>query len=195
MPSAAGFGYNVVMNKTAIIDIDNTLWQFCDAFYGELRKINEKFPPPESWTNWEIWEGYCTEQEFYKAVNAIHLNQDSDKFQPYPEARGFLSALKQHGYHITIASHRSPEYMSPTERWLDKHGLVYDDIHLSYHKTSLFINGTDVVVDDSPRVLEKAVESGALATGLLFPWNLAYRDSGFRLCSNLNEILDGILKR
>ena len=183
------------MNKNAIIDIDNTLWQFCDAFFEELRKINEKFPSPDNWTHWDLWEGYCTKEEFYKAVNAIHFKQDSEKFQPYPEARGFLSALKQNGYHITIASHRSPEFMTQTERWLKKHGLVHDDIHLSYHKTSLFNNCTDVVVDDAPQVLEKAVESGALATGLLFPWNHAYRDNGFKLCSNLDEILDGILSR
>jgi hypothetical protein len=121
------------------------------------------------------------------------MKQDSDKFQPYPEANGFLSALKQNGYHITIASHRSPEFMPQTEKWLKKHGLVYDHIHLSDHKTTLFNNDTDVVVDDAPQVLEKAVESGALATGLLFPWNRAYRDNGFRLCNNLNEILEGIL--
>ena len=38
------------MDKTAIIDIDNTLWQFCDAFYEELRKINKNFPTPDNWT-------------------------------------------------------------------------------------------------------------------------------------------------
>jgi hypothetical protein len=74
-------------NKTAIVDIDNTLWQFCDAFYEELRKINRDFPAPE-----------------------------------------------------------------------------------------------------------KAGEQGALATGLLFPWNRAYSENGFRLCNNLDEILEGILK-
>ena len=182
------------MNKTAIIDIDNTLWQFCDAFYEDLRKINPNFPHPENWKNWDIWEGYCTEQDFYNAVNAIHQNQDSPKFQPYPEARDFLSGLKQNNYHITIASHRSAEYMGQTVRWLKKHGLVYDEIHLSHHKTTLFNDSTDVVVDDAPQVLEKAVESGALATGLLFPWNSAYRDNGFRLYSNLSQILDVILK-
>ena len=36
------------MRKTAIIDIDNTLWQFCDAFYLELKKINANFPTPIS---------------------------------------------------------------------------------------------------------------------------------------------------
>ena len=181
------------MTKTAFIDIDNTLWQFCDPFYEELRRINKNFPTPENWTHWDIWEGYCTEQEFLGVVNAIHLRQDSDEFKPYPEAKGFLSILRRNGYHITIASHRSPEFMNQTQRWLRKHGLVYDDIHLSFHKTDLINSETTVVVDDAPQVLEKAVENGSLATGLLFPWNRAYQNNGFRLCSNLNEILKGIV--
>ena len=181
------------MSKTAIIDIDNTLWQFCDAFYEELRKINKNFPTPENWTQWDIWEGYCTEQDFYNAVNTVHLNQDSDNHQPYPAAKGFMAALKENHYDITIASHRSPEFMTQTERWLKKHGLLYDEIHLSFHKTDLINSKTTVVVDDSPDVLEHAVQHNVMATGLLFPWNRAYRNNGFRLCSNLDEILEGIL--
>jgi len=181
------------MNKIAIIDIDNTLWQFCDAFYEELRKINANFPTPGNWTHWDLWEGYCTEQDFQRAIDTIHANQDSKRYQPYRESMGFLSALKQNGYHITIASHRDPDYRVPTERWLKRHGLMYDDLHLSHHKTDLFNRLTNVVVDDAPQVLEKAVENGALATGLLFPWNRAFSDNGFRLCSSLSEILDGIL--
>jgi FMN phosphatase YigB (HAD superfamily) len=181
------------VTKTAIIDIDNTLWQFCDSFYIELAKLNKNFPTPDAWTNWDIWEGYCTKQEFYRAVNAVHSSQDSDKYLPYPEAKGFLASLRENDYHITIASHRSPEHRKPTERWLNQHGLQYDELHLSFHKTSLFNMFTDVVVDDAPEVLEKAVENGAKATGLLFPWNREYADNGFRLYSSLNEILSNIL--
>jgi hypothetical protein len=182
------------MKKIAIIDIDNTLWQFCDVFYEELSRINKDFPAVDRWTHWDIWEGFCTIEEFSDAVNAIHMKQDSDKYQPYPEAGVFLSALRGQGFHITIASHRSPEFMVQTENWL-RNGLVYDDIHLSYNKTDLINAETDVVVDDAPQVLEKAVENGALATGLLFPWNRAYSDNGFRLFDNLNKILDHILNR
>ena len=181
------------MSWTAIIDIDNTLWQFCDALYEELQKVNRDFPSPEHWTQWNLWEGYCTKNEFFEAINTIHENQDSDRYRPYPEAGGFLSALRQAGYHITIASHRSPDYRSQTERWLEQNGLVYDDLHLSDHKTTLFSASTDVVVDDSPQVLESAVESGARATGLLFPWNRGYGNSGFRLFDNLKDILAYIL--
>jgi hypothetical protein len=183
------------MHKKAIIDIDNTLWHFCDALYEELRKINKRFPTPDSWTHWDLWEGYCTEDDFYNAVNAVHLNQHNDKYLPYPEARDFLFNLKKTGYHITIASHRSPDHRKQTEKWLEKHGLVYDELHLSFQKTQLFTESIDVVVDDSPHVLEKAVDKRIMATGLLFPWNRDYAENGFLLFDNLNEILKYILKR
>lgn len=182
------------MTKRAIVDIDNTLWHFCDAFYKELRKINRNFPAPDSWTNWDLWEGYCSEAAFYEAVNVIHSNQHSDKYLPYPEAKDFLIALRENDYHVTIASHRSPDYRKQTIKWLETHGLVYDELHLSFQKTQLFTESTDVVVDDSPEVLKKAVEKGVLATGLLFPWNSECADNGFKLFGNLNEVLVYVLK-
>ena len=183
------------MPKRAIVDIDNTLWHFCDAFYEQLRKINKSFPTPDSWTHWDIWQGHCSENDFYDAVNAIHSNQHSDSYLPYPEAKDFLITLKEHDYHITIASHRSPDYRQQTGQWLKTHGLVYDELHLSFNKTQLFDESVDVVVDDSPHVLEKAVEKGVIATGLLFPWNREYADNSFNLFRNLNEILSYILKK
>jgi len=44
------------MIKKAIVDIDNTLWQFCDVFYEELKKINKDFPTTENWTHWDFRE-------------------------------------------------------------------------------------------------------------------------------------------
>ncbi len=181
------------MSRTAIIDIDNTLWQFCDAFYLELAKINKDFPRPDAWNDWDIWEGYCSKLQFYEAVNSVHAKQDSDGYLPYSDARDFLTALRQCDYHITIASHRSPSYREPTERWLQKHGLVYDDLHLSFEKTKLINELTNVVVDDSPQVLKKAAQNGTIATGLLFPWNREYANDGFRLYTSLNDILSYIL--
>ncbi len=181
------------MNKNAIVDIDNTLWRFCDPFYVELLKINKNFPPIDAWTQWDIWEGYCSKEEFYGAVNAIHAKQDSDNFLPYPDAKEFLASLRENGFHITIASHRSPDYREPTERWLSKHGLVYDDLHLSFQKTRLITTSTYVVVDDHPEVLGRAVENGVKAMGLLFPWNREYADNRFGLYSSLSEVLGHIL--
>jgi hypothetical protein len=183
------------MIKRAIVDIDNTLWHFCDALYDQLNQINGRFPTPDSWTHWDLWEGYCTKDDFYNAVNAVHDNQHSESFLPYPEAQDFLAGLRANGFHITIASHRSPVYRRQTKEWLNMHGLIHDELHLSYNKTELFNASTDVVVDDAPQVLKKAVESGALGTGLLFPWNRDYAHNGVRLFGNLTEVLGYILKR
>jgi hypothetical protein len=181
------------LRKTAVIDIDNTLWQFSDAFYLELKKINRNFPTPEHWTTYNIWEGSCSVEDFAAAINAIHHGQDNDQYRPYPESKGFLSSLKDHGFYIILASHRAPTTRQPTERWLARHGLPYDELHLSSNKTVLF-SMADVVVDDSPLTLEKAVDSGALGAGLLFPWNRDYISNGFRLFQNLGDVLEYILK-
>jgi hypothetical protein len=181
------------LSKIAIIDIDNTLWQFSDAFYLKLKKINKNFPTPDHWCRYDIWEGYCSIEDFIVAINSIHNNQDDDQYQPYPESQDFLSSLKDHGFHIILASHRVPTTKHPTERWLNRHRLPYDELHLSLNKTVLFPKA-DVVVDDSPLTLEKAIECGALGAGLLFPWNKAYVSNGFRLFQNLDEVLDYIIK-
>jgi len=180
------------MQKTAVIDIDNTLWQFCDAFYLELVKINGEFPAPELWSTPGFWLEYCSESDFMAAINHIHYNQDSEQYRPYPEAKTFLSALRDRGFYTIIASHRVAGTRNATENWLKRHELPYDELHLSMDKTVLF-NRADVVVDDIIETLKKAVEYGALGTGLLFPWNRACKDNGFGLFHNLNEVLNYIL--
>ena len=178
----------------AIVDIDNTLWQFCDAFYEELKKVNAAFPPVEQWTTWDFFAPFCTEKQFMSAVDAVHYRQDSDQYRPYPEAKGFLQSLREQGYRVVIASHRRQEMQGPTERWLRKHELVYDELHLSFDKTVLFENAA-VVVDDAPQTLEKAVAHKAVGAGLLFPWNKAYAGNGFGLFRDLNEVMRYIVKK
>ena len=180
------------MTKNAVIDIDNTLWQFCDAFYLELKKINSAMPPIEQWTTFDFWEQYCSKKDFMAAINAIHQDQDNDRYLPYPESRDFLLSLKEHGYPVIIASHRHEETRKPTERWLARHKLPYDELHLSFDKTVLFDHAA-VVVDDSPQTLEKAVASCAIGAGLLFPWNRSSAGNSFGLFHDLPEVLRYIL--
>jgi beta-phosphoglucomutase-like phosphatase (HAD superfamily) len=181
------------MKKTAVVDIDNTLWQFCDVFYRNLKNLHANFPVIEQWTTPDFWEPFCSEQEFLAAVNMIHFDQDNPAFQPYPEARTFLRSLKDQGFQVIIASHRLKETRQPTERWLSRHELLYDELHLSTDKTVLF-RGAAVVVDDAPATLEMAVASGARGAGLLFPWNRAYAGARIGLFRDLNAVLGYILE-
>jgi hypothetical protein len=183
------------MLKKAVIDIDNTLWHFCEVLYKRLIKINKTIPSPEYWVEWDFWEDYCSKEEFLKAIKTIHVNQDDERHLPYPEARDFLSTLKEHGFYIIIASHRSPDTLEQTERWLKRHKLLFDEIHLSYNKTVLIDTKCYVVVDDAPDILEKAANMHILASGLRFPWNDNYNNNGYQLFHSLNDILGYILKR
>jgi hypothetical protein len=179
------------MKKTAVIDIDNTLWQFCDPFCRELRKVNRDLPPPEQWTTFDFWERYCSRKQFIAAINAVHRDQDNERHLPYPGAQDFLQALRKRGYRIVIASHRMEAARQPTARWLSRHQLVHDELHLSFDKSVLFGRAA-VVVDDAPQTLQKAVAAGALAAGLLFPWNRAFAGNGFGLFPHLRDVLNYI---
>lgn len=182
------------MRQHAVVDIDNTLWQFCDPFYEELKRINSAVPPIEQWTVFDFWEPYCTEKEFMDAINAIHHSQDSEAYRPYPGAGEFLRTLKEQGYRVIIASHRLEATRRPTERWLSRHQLFYDELHLSFDKTVLFDRAA-VVVDDAPQTLEKAVAKGVIGAGLLFPWNRSSAGNGFGLFRSLNEVLRYIVQQ
>ncbi len=181
------------MLKKAVIDIDNTLWHFCDVLYDQLRVKNPAVPAPEHWVNWDFWIQYFSEEDFWTAINQIHLNQDNDAHLPYNEAGEFLATLKNHNYHIVIASHRTEESYPQTKRWLSKHNLIFDSLHLSYDKIVLFDDTCHIVIDDSPYVLEKAIEKGIKVSGLSFPWNKTSQNNSLKLFNNLNGVLSFIL--
>lgn len=171
------------MQKIAVIDIDNTLWDFASVLYEELIKINPNVPNPLHWHKWDFWMDYIDTKTFYEIIFKIHRRQDI--FGAYPDAKFFLRELKESGYKIIIASHREEESRIPTINWLNKNKLSFDELHLSFDKTVLLCS-CEIIVDDSPQILQKATERRVIATGLEFPWN---KSNGFKLFKNLSQIL------
>ena len=166
-----------------IVDIDNTLWPLAPELWKQLKKVNPRMPPPEQWGTRESLEKFMSLKDFFLVLKIIHLQQE--KYAPFPDSHFFLSALKERGFYLVIASHRSRETYGPTVNWLKKNRLCFDEVHLSYDKSVLFA-GSLALVDDSPMNLDKAVEAGILGTGLVFPWN---EKSGHRLFKSLAEVL------
>jgi hypothetical protein len=75
------------------------------------------------------------------------------------------------GYTIVVELNRDQELYFSTYKWLEKHNLIFDDLILSDDKRKLFNKNTELVVDDSPIVLEYALAQRIPTTGLLFNWN------------------------
>ena len=107
--------------------------------------------------------------------------------------RDFLKTLKEHNFYIVIASHRTPESIEQTHRWLVKHNLTFDELHLLDDKSVLFEHDCHVAVDDAPYILEKAAQKGLKASGLSFPWNRHNGNNGYRLFDSHKQILKYIL--
>lgn len=171
------------MMKKIIVDIDNTLWHFAPVLYERMKMLNPHVIEPSKWYDFNFWRPYLNVKEFYRIINSIH--EDQEIFTPYPDAQMFLSSLKDMGFYIMIASHREKNTLGPTVNWLNKHHLIFDEIHLSYDKSVLF-DSCSYVIDDSPIILEKAAKSGIEGFGLKMPWN---ENGDYRVFDSLTEIL------
>lgn len=168
------------MNRI-IVDIDNTLWDFATPFWKKIRHLG--VPRPSEWHG-DFWKDYFTVEQFLRYIAEVHKEQDVSA-APFPEAAPFLAALKTRGCRITIASHRDPASRGVTEKWLQTHGLAYDELYVGPDKTVLFADH-HAIVDDSAELLDKAAARGLITAGLRYPWN---KDSGHCLFENLSEIL------
>jgi len=170
-----------------IVDIDNTLWDFASVFEKKLKMKIPSIPPFDEW-RWDFYKDYIEEGELYRIVNDIHIVQDL--FEPFPSARLFLESISQNGYDIVIASHRHEESRDATETFLKKHGLRYNELHLSFNKAILF-DSSNAIVDDSPHLLDEAQHKGLICTGLRYPWN---RNTDHPLFQSLEEVLEFLLR-
>ncbi|MBP1724642.1 MAG: 5 nucleotidase, deoxy (Pyrimidine), cytosolic type protein [Deltaproteobacteria bacterium] len=170
--------------KKIIVDIDNTLWDLSPVLWEQLKSFNPDMPPPSQWSHWDFWEGHVSMRELFRALKIVHDHQDI--YPAYPESKSFLDSLKERGFCILIASHREKGTYNPTVRWLEKHKLPFDEVHLVSDKSVLFDHSL-AIIDDSPVTLEKAAHAGVLRAGLRAPWN---EGTGHPLFSSLIEILN-----
>ncbi|MFL5827468.1 MAG: hypothetical protein ACJ76V_13160 [Thermoleophilaceae bacterium] len=81
------------------------------------------------------------------------------------------------GHWIHVTSHRAESAREATERWLAEIGLPFDDLHCSYDKITRCVQlDIDVLVDDSPVNIQRALEVGIVPATIIHPWNAHLAD-------------------
>jgi FMN phosphatase YigB (HAD superfamily) len=170
--------------KKIIVDIDNTLWNLAPVFFEYLKRYNPEIPVEDLERGETRLKGYIPREDLFGVLKEIHMRQD--EFEPYPEAREFLTSLKEMGLYIIIASIRNEETRAATERWLKGYDLPYDELHLSNDKSVLFHDAW-AIVDDSTWTLDKAAQAGIVRSGLVNVWNA---NKGHPLFPTLKEVLN-----
>jgi beta-phosphoglucomutase-like phosphatase (HAD superfamily) len=180
------------------LDIDSTLHHYWDLLDGIARRRFGVELPYDEQRDWGITQLEHT--QLVACVEETHTDENIESAEPYPGAVETVSAWHEQGHWIHVTSHRAGLTRGATERWLERIGMPYDDLHCSYDKISRCVElGVDVLVDDSPVNLERALEAGIAAATIVHPWNEVLVRTGravggsdwFELRERLEPLLSG----
>ena len=158
------------MPSRIAIDIDSTLHHYWDQLAEVVRRRHGVELPYEAQTTWDI--ASLPEELIREAVLETHSEAMVLAAVPYPGAVETVRRWHETGHFIHITSHRAVAAHAATARWLDEHGVPYDDLHCSWDKITRCVElGIDVLVDDSPVNLTRAREHGIAGATIRHPWN------------------------
>jgi hypothetical protein len=159
----------------AMVDVDNTLFDFATPLYEMFKKDGINIPPVESWNKWDyFYPEYMTSKVAHEYFNNVHSHQL--EYEPFEDARAFLENLIK-TRKVVVVSHRRPCQCEELKKWLEINNLPFDEVECASDKTKMFgSNIFDAVIDDCPMTLTAAKNAGIAGYGLIRPWNVGCKD-------------------
>ncbi len=152
------------------IDIDSTLHHYWAQFAAAAKRRFGVELPYENQVTWGI--ATLRPEQVKACIAETHREEAILRAEPYPGAVETVRAWHEAGHFIHITSHRAVEAHDATTRWLEAIGLPYDELYCSFDKVSRCTEiGIDLLIDDSPANLARAVDAGIVAATLSHPWN------------------------
>ena len=152
------------------IDIDSTLHHYWDQFAAAAKRRFGVDLPYDQQVTWSI--SRLRPEQVRACVAETHAERSVLAAEPYPGAVEAIRRWKDAGHFIHITSHRDTGAHGHTVQWLDRVGVAYDELYCSYDKVARCAEiGIDVLIDDSPVNLQRAMDEGIVAATILHPWN------------------------
>jgi uncharacterized HAD superfamily protein len=152
------------------IDIDSTLHHYWDLLEEVAQRRFGVTIPYDEQVVWEI--DRLKPEQLRAAVKETHSEQQILAGEPYPGAVEAVRTWHEAGHFIHITSHRAGEAHEATAQWLDRIGLPHDELYCSYDKVARCREiGIDLLIDDSPETLQRAIDAGITVATILHPWN------------------------
>jgi uncharacterized protein len=178
------------------IDIDSTLhhhWPLLAA--AAKRRFGVELPYEQQFVWADIRLG---EEQLRVCIEDTHSDEAIAGARPYPRAVDTINGWYDSGHRILVASHRAERSLTATRRWLDDIGLRHHDLYCGDDKVARCREiGVDLLIDDSPHNLRRAVDAGMLAATLRHPWNEDVCDEPDVMCAadwrELARILEPVL--
>ena len=152
------------------IDIDSTLHHYWDRLSAAAqRRFGITLPYEEQFT-WGITR--LKPEQLELCIQETHCEAAILAGEPYPGAVETVNAWHEAGHFIHITSHRAGACQDATVRWLEQIGLRHDEMYCSYDKVTRCVElGIDLLVDDSPVNIQRAVDAGITVATIAHPWN------------------------
>jgi hypothetical protein len=152
------------------IDIDSTLHHYWDTLEAVAYK---RFGVALPYAQQRVWNIDVLKPEQIRwTVEETHRPEHILAAEPYPGAVETIRAWHDAGHFIHVTSHRSGSAYDATKQWLDTIGLAYDELYCSTDKVTHAIEiGIELLIDDKPADLLRALEAGMTAATLQHPWN------------------------
>src|SRR4051812_30765809 len=152
------------------IDIDSTLHHYWDRLSDSARRRFGVDLPYEEQFDWGITR--LKPHQLQVCIEDTHSEAEIMSGEPYPGAVETVNAWHADGHYIHITSHRAERCHASTLQWLDQIGLRYDDLHCSYDKVARCQElSIDILIDDSPINIQRALEAGKAAAPPRHPGN------------------------
>jgi 5'(3')-deoxyribonucleotidase len=152
------------------IDIDSTLHHYWDELAAAARRRFGVELPYEEQHTWTITR--LREEQLRAAIADTHSDAAIARARPYPHAVETVNAWHEAGHFIHITSHRAERCLPATAHWLDDIGIAHDDLHCSADKVGRCVEiRIDILIDDSPVNIVRALEAGMVAATIVHPWN------------------------
>ena len=153
-----------------VIDIDSTLHHYWDELAASAKRRFGVDLVYDEQRTWRITR--LRDEQLRAAIADTHSDAAIARARPYDHAVEAVNAWHAAGHAIHVASHRAESCLPSTALWLLAIGLRYDELHCSYDKIAYCREiGADVLIDDSPVNIHRAIDAGMIAATLVHPWN------------------------
>jgi uncharacterized HAD superfamily protein len=153
------------------IDIDSTLHHYWDVLSDAAKRRFGIDLPYEEQLTWGITR--LKPEQLELVIRETHCEATIAASEPYAGAVDTVNRWQAAGHFIHITTHRPGTAHEATARWLEQIGLHYDELYCSEDKVARCqAIGIDLLIDDSPENLRRAVEAGITAATIVHPWNL-----------------------
>jgi uncharacterized protein len=152
------------------IDIDSTLHHYWDVLSDAARRRFGIELPYEEQFDWGITR--LKPKQLEVCIAETHSEQAILSGRPYPGAVEAVRGWHDAGHFIHVTTHRQTDCHEATSAWLGKIGLPFDELYCSFDKVARCREiDIDVLIDDSPTNIERALEAGIIVATLRHPWN------------------------